>query len=151
MPAPLPPARLPPRCRSPGLAVEIAARAQAGHNRFEIRLDPPELGRIDVRLDVDRSGHVTSRLVVDRAETLDLLRRDAPELERALQQAGLKTSDNGLQFTLRDQAFAGRDDEHAASEAARVIVPDSELEPVATGPSGYGRALRLGSGIDIRV
>jgi flagellar hook-length control protein FliK len=35
-----------------GLAVEIAARAQAGHNRFEIRLDPPELGRIDVR----RSG-----------------------------------------------------------------------------------------------
>jgi flagellar hook-length control protein FliK len=134
-----------------GIAVEIAARAQAGHNRFEIRLDPPELGRIDVRLDVDRSGHVTSRLVVDRAETLDLLRRDAPELERALQQAGLKTSDNGLQFTLRDQAFAGRDDEPAASEAARVIVPDSELEPAATGPGGYGRALRLGNGIDIRV
>jgi flagellar hook-length control protein FliK len=122
-----------------GLAVEIAARAQAGHNRFEIRLDPPELGRIDVRLDVDHSGHVTSRLVVDRAETLDLLRRDAPELERALQQAGLKTSENGLQFTLRDQAFAGRDDERAAPEAARVIVPDNELEPVATVPGGYVR------------
>jgi flagellar hook-length control protein FliK len=134
-----------------GLAVEIAARAQAGHTRFEIRLDPPELGRIDVRLDVDHSGHVTSRLVVDRAETLDLLRRDAPELERALQQAGLKTSDNGLQFTLRDQAFAGRDDERAAPEAARVIVPDSELEPVATVPGGYGRVLRLGGGIDIRI
>src|SRR5262249_35481774 len=44
-----------------GLAVEIAARAQAGRNRFEIRLDPPELGRIDVRLDVDASGQVTSR------------------------------------------------------------------------------------------
>src|SRR5262249_51779087 len=39
-----------------GLAVEIAARAQAGQSRFEIRLDPPELGRIDVRLDIDRSG-----------------------------------------------------------------------------------------------
>jgi flagellar hook-length control protein FliK len=134
-----------------GLAVEIAARAQAGHNRFEIRLDPPELGRIDVWLDVDHSGHVTSRLVVDRAETLDLLRRDAPELERALQQAGLKTSDNALQFTLRDQAFAGRDDERAAPEAARVIVPDNELEQVATVPGGYGGALRLGSGVDIRV
>ena len=132
-----------------GLAVEIAARAQAGRNRFEIRLDPPELGRIDVRLDVDRSGHVTSRLIVERAETLDLLRRDAGELERALQQAGLKTSDNGLQFTLRDQAFAGRDDERAP-DAARLIVP-ADSDALESGQRGYGRMLRLGGGIDIRV
>src|SRR5262249_58012007 len=44
-----------------GLALQIAARAQAGNNRFEIRLDPPELGRIDVRLGVDREGRVSSR------------------------------------------------------------------------------------------
>ncbi|MPZ41010.1 MAG: hypothetical protein GEU95_23785 [Rhizobiales bacterium] len=50
------------------IAVEIAARAQNGRNRFEIRLDPPELGRIDVRLDIDRSGQVTSRLVVERVD-----------------------------------------------------------------------------------
>ena len=93
------------------LAVEIAARAQSGSNRFEIRLDPPELGRIDVRLDIDRSGNVTSRLVVDKAETLEALRRDAHQLERALQDAGLKTSDNGLQFSLRDQAFSERQDQ----------------------------------------
>jgi chemotaxis protein MotD len=133
-----------------GLAVEIAARAQAGRNRFEIRLDPPELGRIDVRLDVDRSGHVTSRLIVERAETLDLLRRDAPELERALQQAGLKTSDNGLQFMLRDQAFAGRDDERAP-DAARLIVPAANTDAAESLQRGYGRMLRLGGGIDIRV
>ena len=59
-----------------GLAVEIATRAKDGKNRFEIRLDPPELGRIDVRLDIDGKGNVTSRLLVDRADTLDLLRRD---------------------------------------------------------------------------
>jgi flagellar hook-length control protein FliK len=109
-----------------GLAVEIAARAQAGRNRFEIRLDPPELGRIDVRLDVDSSGNVTSRLVVERAETLEVLRRDAPELQRALQDAGLKTSDNGLQFTLRDQNFAGRQDRDAPMPAARLIVPAAD-------------------------
>ena len=40
-----------------GLAVAIASRAQAGSNQFDIRLDPPELGRIDVRLDlVERVG-----------------------------------------------------------------------------------------------
>jgi hypothetical protein len=31
-----------------GVAIEIAGKALAGKNRFEIRLDPPELGRIDV-------------------------------------------------------------------------------------------------------
>jgi hypothetical protein len=134
-----------------GLAVEIAARAQAGSSRFEIRLDPPELGRIDVRLDVDRNGQVTSRLVVDRVETLEHLRRDSADLERALQQAGLKTADNGLQFTLRDQSFAGRDDRVPSPDVARVIVPDPELAPVDALPNGYGRRHRAGGGIDIRV
>ena len=32
-----------------------------------------------------------------------------------------------------------------------MIVPDNELEPVATVPGGYGRVLRLGGGVDIRV
>jgi chemotaxis protein MotD len=134
-----------------GLAVEIAARVQSGRNRFEIRLDPPDLGRIDVRLDVDRGGNVTSRLVVEKAETLDLLRRDAPQLERALNDAGLKTGDNGLQFTLRDQSFAGRHDERAAQPMARVIVPDAELAPIEAVQAGYDRLPRPGGGIDIQV
>ncbi len=133
-----------------GLAVEIAARAQSGSNRFEIRLDPPDLGRIDVRLDVDKSGNVTSHLVVEKSATLDLLRRDAPELERALQQAGLKTGDGGLQFSLRDQQFAGRDD-NRQTPVARVVVPDAELAPIESVQSSYGRWSRLDGGVDIRI
>jgi flagellar hook-length control protein FliK len=133
-----------------GLAVEIAAQARNGTNRFEIRLDPPELGRIDVRLDVDKSGEVTSHLRVERAETLDLLRRDAAALERALQQAGLRTSDSGLQFSLRDQAFAQRDpDRDLPNAAARVVVPDETLS--AETQRHYGRLAGFGRGIDIRV
>jgi flagellar hook-length control protein FliK len=45
-----------------GLAVAIASRAQAGSSQLDIRLDPPELGRIDVR----RDGQVTSHVTVDR-------------------------------------------------------------------------------------
>ena len=131
-----------------GLAIEFAARLQAGRNRFEIRLDPPELGRVDVRLDVDREGNVTSRLVVERSETLDLLRRDASQLERALQQAGLKTADNSLQFSLRDQSSARQHDDNP--NRARVIVPDPDLTPAESGRI-YGRMLGLGGGVDIRV
>jgi flagellar hook-length control protein FliK len=138
-----------------GLAVEIVSHARAGKNRFEIRLDPPELGRIDVRLDVDREGKVTSRLVVDRQETLDMLRRDAPELQRSLQQAGLDTADNVLQFSLRDQgAFGGQNpypDNGSPAAATRLIIPDPELPPIAATMAGYGRTIGTSAGIDIRV
>jgi flagellar hook-length control protein FliK len=132
-----------------GLAVEIASQAHAGKQRFEIRLDPPELGRIDVRLDVDRDGNVTSRMTVERVETLDLLKRDAAQLERALQHAGLKTADNALEFSLRQQAFAR--DENTAQNAARLVVSEDDPTPLDTARQGYGRLLGIGGGLDIRV
>ena len=133
-----------------GLAVEIVSRAQDGLRRFDIRLDPPELGRIDVRLDVDAGGKVTSRLTVERAETLDLLRRDAPQLERALQHAGLNT-EGGLEFSLRDQTFANREQAPRDVPAARLIVPDDEPAAAEAARRGYGRMIGLGGGVDIRV
>ena len=76
-------------------------------SRFEIRLDPADLGRIDVRLDMGDDGIVKAHLTVDKVETLALLQRDARTLERAFEQAGLKPSDGGVDLTLRDHAFAG--------------------------------------------
>jgi flagellar hook-length control protein FliK len=134
-----------------GLAIEIAARAQAGVNRFDIRLDPPELGRIDVRLDVNRDGRVTSHVTVDRPETLTLLQHDQPHLERALEQAGLKTADNGLQFTLRDQSFTGQNHGgRSGQNAARLVVPDADSGVIEATSSRY-RLLGTGGGIDISV
>ncbi len=132
-----------------GLAVEIAAQSLTGKNRFEIRLDPPELGRIDVRLEIDNDGHVRSRLVVERSETLDLLRRDAPQLERALQQAGLKTGDHALEFSLRHQTPHRDDETH--QDAARLVVPDDGATSLDAVQQNYGQRLGLGGGIDIRV
>jgi chemotaxis protein MotD len=138
-----------------GVAVEIAARATAGANRFEIRLDPPDLGRIDVRLNVDKQGNVTSHLVVERAATLDMLRRDAPQLERALQDAGLKTGNDGLQFSLRDQGAGAQsqnfqDNGANAARSSRVIIPTDDVPSVDTARN-YGRLYGLSGGLDIRV
>jgi flagellar hook-length control protein FliK len=135
-----------------GLAVAIASRAQAGSSQFDIRLDPPELGRIDVRLGVDRDGQVTSHVTVDRADTLQLLQSQQPQLEHALEQAGLKTADNGLQFTLRDQSFAGQNGGNGAGaqpSPAQLVIPDAD-QPVIQATQIYSRA-GLGSGVDIRV
>jgi flagellar hook-length control protein FliK len=132
-----------------GLAVEIAARVRDGKQRFEIRLDPPELGRIDVRLDLDQHGHVSSRLIVERSETLDLLRRDAPTLERALQSAGLKT-DGGIDFSLRDQNSARHRETPEAPPAEFAPLPDEEPAPALV-QRGYWRWRGLGGDVDIRV
>ena len=93
----------------PQVAFEVVRQVQAGNSRFQIRLDPPELGRIDVRLDVDQSGNVNARMTVERAETLDLMQRDQRALERALAQAGLDSSKTNLEFSLRQNPF-GRED-----------------------------------------
>ncbi len=97
------------------------------------------------------NGQVTSHVTVDRPETLTLLQSQQTQLERALEQAGLKTADNGLQFSLRDQSFAGGNSGGGAqpSSAQQLVIPDAELSPVETAQI-YAR-WGLGSGVDIRV
>lgn len=93
----------------PQVAFEIARHVQQGVSRFQIRLDPPELGRIDIKLDMDQGGQVNARLTVERAETLDLLQRDQRALERALAQAGLDAGKTNLEFSLKQNPFAQPD------------------------------------------
>jgi flagellar hook-length control protein FliK len=132
--------------------IAIVTRAEGGERKFEIRLDPPDLGRIEVQLNVDSSGRATSHLVVDRADTLDLLRRDAPVLERALQSAGLTTDSGSLQFSLRDQSFAGRDQGTPAPLAPpAAAVAENDNAPLDTALRRYGAPAGLGGGVDIRV
>jgi flagellar hook-length control protein FliK len=134
-----------------GLALEIAVSARSGKSRFEIRLDPAELGRIDVRIDVDRSGRVTSHLTVEKPETLSMLRQDAPQLQRALDDTGLKTGNGGLQFSLRDQSSSGQDGNETGRNAQRLVISDDETIPAAVAGRSYGRVLGSSSGVDIRV
>src|SRR5690242_1773860 len=115
-----------------GLAVEIAASVQSGKTHFEVRLDPADLGRIDVRIDVDRNGQVTSHLTVEKPETLSMLQQDAPQLQQALNDAGLKTSNGGLQFSLRDQSSSGQNGgNETGRNAQRLIISDDDAVPAA--------------------
>jgi flagellar hook-length control protein FliK len=134
------------------LALQIAVTAQSGNSRFEIRLDPAELGRIDVRIDVDRHGQLTSHLTVEKPETLAMLRQDAPQLQRALDNAGFKTGDGGLQFSLRDQSSSGQNaGDQSGRNAQRLIISEDDSFPAAVAGRTYGRMSGSGSGVDIRV
>lgn len=134
-----------------GIAADIASKLSAGNSSFQIRLDPGELGRIDVRLEVDKHGQVTSHLTVEHPATLDLLRNEAPKLQQALENAGLKTGDSGLQFSLRDQSSQGRSDNGGQNHnSQRLII--SEAPPATQAASNsYGRLRGSGSGVDISI
>ncbi len=133
------------------IAVTIAAQAHAGSSQFEIRLDPPDLGRINVQLNVDNSGNVSSRMIVERPETLALLRQDAPQLERALQNAGLNAG--GMQFSLADQGFAGRNgfapQNDFQTPPTTIGTDDASVQIAAL--QGYGALSGRSGGLDIRV
>jgi flagellar hook-length control protein FliK len=83
------------------LGLTIAAKSADGIKHFDIRLDPPELGRVQVHLSLDDSGKARASLVVDKPQTLELLQRDAAGLTRSLADAGVSLSNNGLNFSLR--------------------------------------------------
>jgi flagellar hook-length control protein FliK len=112
--APLSASHARPAPPAPGvqLAVQIHAAVSNRLQRFSIRLEPAELGRIDVRLEFSRDGHVRARVSADRRETLDLLQKDVHGLERALRDAGANADKLNLTFDLRGdgrQAGAGSD------------------------------------------
>ena len=136
--------------------VEIGAQALAGNKRFDIRLDPAELGRIDVRLEISDKGEVSAKLTVDRVETLHMLQRDARTLERAFEQAGLKPSEGGIDMSLRDQsdqsgARQQQRHENESQHGRRAWVQVSDDSALVTEVASLPRnAGRLG-GVDLSI
>ncbi len=89
------------------ISVQIVQSVKAGVDQVQVRLDPPELGRVDVKMQVSDAGRVAAVISVERPETLEMLQRDSRALERALADAGLETDENGLNFHLQGQGNDG--------------------------------------------
>jgi flagellar hook-length control protein FliK len=129
------------------LAVSMASQSQSGTRQFDIRLDPPELGRVDVRLTVDSAGKAQAHLAVDKPQTLELLQRDSGTLARALRDSGVQLNNNGLQFSLKGQ---GRQSGGAPSRG-RSLAVSAVAAPSAVTASTTSSFTASAAGVDIRV
>lgn len=133
------------------LAVAIAAKSQSGNKQFDIRLDPPELGRVEVRLSIDQNGKAQASLSADQPSTLNLLKTDAPILTRALRDAGLNVAQNGLNFSLRGQDrqnSSGGSSPRSSRSSGLSLIATSAIGSVAGGANYQGPA---DGRLDIRV
>jgi flagellar hook-length control protein FliK len=137
------------------LALRIAAKSADGESQFQIRLDPPSLGRIEIHLNVDSQGNAQAQLSADRPQTLDALQRDSSALERALKDAGLDLP-GGLSFSLKGEgkSAAWRDSQNSGrSRAMQIDAIDAANSTAAilgltsTGQAWGASSIRL----DIRV
>lgn len=134
----------------PALAVEIAAKSQGGAKQFDIRLDPPELGRVEVRLSIDAAGKASAHLTADQPQTLDLLQKDSTNLTRALRDAGLDVSQNGLNFSLRQQTQDSGAGRNGGRSQSRGVMLTAVKSIDATQASAVYRAPADGR-LDIKV
>lgn len=126
-------------------AAEIMAQvvnklSTRGEPRIELRLDPPELGRVIINLtSVDNT--VNAVLTVERPEILDLMRRHIELLSTALKNAGFETAN--LEFS-----SGGSDDENTGSQQNQ-IRPQA-ADDVVEKPHSTNSILETGR-LDIRL
>ena len=125
----------------PATHMIAASMSKAGvlgqDTNINLRLDPPDLGRINVEMKFSADKKIKAIVTAEKPETFMMLQRDAQVLERALQDAGLD-SDGGLSFELAEdgqffdqhnQRGGGHDDGNLGAQGDN---NDDELEIIET-------------------
>lgn len=94
----------PTQAAAPAVTVQVYTRIierfEGRAQRFEVRLDPAELGRVDVRIEVGADKKVHAVLAAHDSAALGDLMRGHRALERALSDAGFDLADGGVKFEL---------------------------------------------------
>lgn len=80
------------------LGLAIARQTHAGRDELTVRMDPAELGHIQVKLGFDDSGSLRAVVSADSPQVLDAIRRDLPEITRALGDAGVRADAQSFTF-----------------------------------------------------
>ncbi|SFK18613.1 Flagellar hook-length control protein FliK [Sphingomonas sp. NFR04] len=102
------------------LGVEIARKVDAGEDTLRVRMNPAELGRVEVTLAFDDKGRVQATMRAESQHTLELLRQEAPDLGRALDQAGIRSDASSFRFESRDGGTSsGGNGQQASQQQSR--------------------------------
>lgn len=134
------------------VAVRVVKAAAEGVDRISIALNPPELGHIEVRMEIGPNGHYKAVFAADRPQTADMLQRNAQELTRSLQDAGLQTDTGSLSFNLRGHGQQHNPGHMGRGEAGNMKAGIAEVVPEVVLPANvYAGAGGSASRLDIRV
>ncbi len=101
-------------------------RADGRAQRFDVRLDPVELGRVDVRIEIGADKKVHAVMAAHDSAALTDLMRGQKALERALSDAGIDLAENGLRFEIAaDSGRGGASQQREGDANGRSGQPDA--------------------------
>ncbi len=100
------------------VSIRLIHAVAEGKRAIQMHLHPAELGSIDIKMQW-QGDRLTAQFTVDRPETLQLLQREVPALERSLGQAGVNVDSGSLSFSLRQQQGNGQNGSGAFDANAR--------------------------------
>lgn len=94
------------------VASQITKAVTEGQTRINIRLNPPELGRVEIRMQFNEaSNSVKAHVIAEKPETYMMMQRDAHMLEKAMQDSGLEIDGGSINFELaQDQNLFDHND-----------------------------------------
>lgn len=106
---------------SAATAAQMVAAVKTDKNtgNFEVRLDPPEMGRVRISFSMETAEAVKAVLTVERAETLDYLRRNVSQFAEELRMAGFSSVD--LEFSEHGASEFADEPEHFDMEADHAL------------------------------
>jgi flagellar hook-length control protein FliK len=131
VPAPQPDSGTAAPAQQVSAALVSLAHAPDGGQRMTLRLEPAELGLVEIRINRPADAPAQVDITVQRLETMTLLLRDQPQLQRALDQAGVPA--DGRTLTLHVAA-----PETAASTGSVNSGTASSADPGQNGGNGAG-------------
>lgn len=135
------------------IAMQITRAADQNIDRMTVHLKPAELGKVTIDLEVGPDNRLLAVISAERSETLDLLQRDAKSLEKALNEAGVKTDSGSLEFNLKGEggsAENGRDGDGKLHDGAVMLPGDIDAADINDIPKNTPLILPEGR-IDIQV
>jgi hypothetical protein len=137
-------------------AARLASRANGGSTKFEMRLDPPQLGRIEVKLEMTSDNRVQAVMTAERPEVLQDLQRGADALRRALVAEGFDLGSNDLEFQLEQQGSGSqypefKQQEQVYAQALDQVIDEALLYANTEIDTGHGYLLVPEQRLDIRA
>jgi hypothetical protein len=122
-------------------AVVSLASAPGGGQRMTLRLEPADLGQVQIRIDRPTDAPAQVEITVQRPETLTLLLRDQPQLQRALDQAGVPADGRGVTLHIAaPESAASSGNSTSSSVAAGADPGQGGGNGAGTRSGGQGRS-----------
>lgn len=122
----------------------LARRLNAGATTFELRLDPPELGRVEAHMKLDDDGKAVLALKFENQTALDLFSRDEAALRNTLMSSGFDLGGEQLAFSLAEEEQSPGLAADALSPEPSIITANRRYEPIFDAPFSNGA-------VDIRI